>query len=90
MALAKEQGVPTNKLILRRPEGLSRGSGARWKRKLPPTVCQHITSSHQLSRALNRGNQAVVKGGHISRAKQCRAKQCMLMTVDLYYTLWED
>ena len=46
-ALAKEQGVPIHKLVLKRPEGLSRGPGARWRRKLPPVVHSHTTCSQQ-------------------------------------------
>ena len=45
--LAKEQGVPKHKLVLKRPEGLSRGAGARWKRQLPLTVFAHTNGVHQ-------------------------------------------
>ena len=41
-ALAKAQGVAVSKLVLRRPEGLSRGAGAAWKRK-PALRVQPLT-----------------------------------------------
>ncbi len=44
-ALAKQQGVPLRQLVMKRPEGLSRGPGTRWKRKLPPLVYPHIICS---------------------------------------------